>query len=146
LQDRIVRIAAKERVTTLTGLRHVLRSLVNQYNTKWVHSTTGEIPVVRFENALSDQRCLFKPFQLLRPEQDVKDIFCLRERRTIDAYRKISWEGIELGVPNGMPKTTVDLKIVPDMKMNMIEVRFWQKNQFMGSQLIPTARLKKVYF
>lgn len=146
LQDRVVRIAAREHLTTIEQLRAVLRDLIEKYNTKWVHSTTGEIPVVRFEKALDDRRTLFKPFQLLHPGQDVKDVFCLRDRRIVDAYRKISWEGIELQVPNGMPREIVDLKIVPDMNTNIIEVRFWQGNRFLGSQMVPAANLKKVYF
>lgn len=146
LQDRVVRIAAREHLTTVEELRKVLYGLVEKYNTKWVHSTTGEIPVLRFEKAVDDRRTLFKPFQLLHPGQDVKDVFCLRDRRIVDAYRRISWEGIELSVPNGMPKETVDLKIVPDMGKNIIEVRFWQGNRFLGSQHVPTTTIKKVWF
>lgn len=90
LQDRIVRTAAKEHLTTLPELRTVLRDLVEKYNTTWVHSTTKEIPIVRFEKALSDQRSLFKPFKLVHPGTDVKDIFCLHDQRTVDAYRTIA--------------------------------------------------------
>jgi len=146
LQDRIVRTAARERLTTIDQLREVLKELIEMYNTKWVHSTTKEVPIVRFEKALGERRCLFKPFQLPEPEQDMKDIFCLQDQRVVNAYRRISWEGIELAVPNGTPRETVNLKIVPDMKANTIEVRFWQGDKFLGSQIIPAANLRKVYF
>lgn len=146
LQDRIVRTASKEHLTTLVELRAVLRDLVLKYNTKWVHSTTGEIPIVRFEKALGDRQCLFKPLKLVRPGTDLKDIFCLKDQRVVDAYRKVSWEGRELRVPNGTPREKVDLHIVPDMDKDIIEVRFWQGGRFLGNQSLPTAQLKKVYF
>jgi len=146
LQDRIVRTAAKEHLTTIEELRKVLRDLVEKYNTKWVHSTIKEIPIVRFEKALGDQQCLFKPLKLVRPGADLKDIFCLHDQRIVDAYRKVSWEGIELRVPNGTPREKVDLHIVPDMEKNIVEVRFWQDGRFLGNQSLPAAQLKKVYF
>lgn len=146
LQDRIVRIAAKEHITTIEGLRKVLYHLVETYNTKWVHSTTKEIPLIRFEKAINERQNLFRKFALPSPYQDLKDVFCLRDRRVVDAYRKISWEGIELRVPNGTPKETVDLKIIPDHEKRLVEVRFWQGNRFCGNLTIPMEQVKKVSF
>jgi hypothetical protein len=146
LQDRIVRIAAKERLTKIEELRAVLRKLVETYNTQWVHSTTKEIPIVRFENALNPQQCLFRPLRVVKPDQDVKDIFCLRARRVVNGYRKISFDGMELAVPNGTPGQVVDLKLIPDMKHETLEVRFWQPGKFLGSQLVPLSKLTTVYF
>ena len=49
LQDRIVRTCAREGIRTIDGARDALRSEVHRYNEHQVHSTTGEIPIVRFE-------------------------------------------------------------------------------------------------
>jgi uncharacterized membrane protein len=144
LQDRIVRTAAKENLTTITELRTVLRDLVTQYNTKWVHSTTKEIPLNRFEKALNNQHCLFKPLQLAQPNRHINDIFCLRAQRVVNSYRKILLDGVELVVPKGVPRQTVDLHLVPDTRNNILGVRFWQGEFFLGSQNIPLKDFKTI--
>lgn len=145
LQDRIVRTAAKERLTTLSELRSVLRDLVRQYNTKWVHSTTKEIPINRFEKALNNQHCLFKPLQLTKKShQHINDIFCLRSQRIVNPYRKISLDGTIISVPKGVPRQTVDLHLVPDIKNNLVEIRFWHNDSFLGSQNLPLEQFKTI--
>jgi len=78
LQDRIVRTCALNHVTTLTEARPVLLEEVHRYNYLQVHSTTQEIPALRFEKALQEKRSLFRPFVLPSPFTSPKDIFCLR--------------------------------------------------------------------
>lgn len=146
LQDRIVRIAAKEKLTTIDELKIVLKELVNTYNTKWVHSTTKEIPIVRFENAIRNKRTLFKPFQLENPKQTIDDIFCLRAERVVDSYRKISFDRLELRVPNGAPRQTVNLHIIPDAEKQVAKIRFWQNNNYLGEVLEKLENLPKVRF
>ena len=51
LQDRIVRTCAIEKITTVNDARVVLREELDRYNNHQVHSTTGEIPSIRFEKA-----------------------------------------------------------------------------------------------
>ena len=51
MQDRIVRTCALEKLTTLEEVRAVLRDEVDRYNNHQVHSVTGEVPSLRFENA-----------------------------------------------------------------------------------------------
>lgn len=145
-QDRIVRIAAKEKLTTADELRAVLKEPVNTYNTKWVHSTTKEIPIVRFENAARNKKTLFKQFRLEKPDQTVDDIFCLHAERVVDSYRKISFDNLDLRVPNGAPRQTVELKLVPDEKTGLVKIRFWQKDHFLGEQLEKLENLPKVRF
>jgi len=67
LQDRIVRTCALEHITTLTDARPILREEVHRYNYHQVHSTTHEIPAVRFEKAQKEHRSLFRPFVLPTP-------------------------------------------------------------------------------
>ncbi len=146
IQDRIVRTAAKENIKTIEGLRKILKELIWKYNTKWVHSTTKEIPIIRFENAIKNNQTLFKQFKLEKPEQTIDDIFCLRMNRVVDNYRKISLNGLEIRVPNGTPRQTVDLKIVPDVKNKLVKIRFWQNNYFLGEILEPSQNLPIVHF
>jgi hypothetical protein len=146
LQDRIVRTAAKEHIDTIEGLRIVLKDLVNKYNTKWVHSTTKEIPIIRFENAVRNKKSLFTEFKLRGTNETLDDIFCIRIQRMIDSYRKVSVGGCELRVPNGNPKDTVELRISPDQENSLVRVRFWQRNIFLGEILEKMDNLQIVPF
>jgi len=51
LQDRIVRTCAIEKLTIIDDVRAVLKEELDRYNNHQVHSTTGEIPSIRFEKA-----------------------------------------------------------------------------------------------
>lgn len=146
LQDRIVRTAAREKITTIEGLRKVLKELADKYNTKWVHSTTKEIPITRFENALKNNKSLFKSFKIERADQTIDDIFCLKAERIVDSYRRISFDGFEFRVPNGVPRQTVNLKISPDTKNGLVKIRFWQNDSFLGEVLEKLENLPTVRF
>lgn len=146
LQDRIVRTAAKEHIDTIEDLRIILKELVNKYNTKWVHSTTKEIPIIRFENALRNNKSLFTEFKLRQTSETIDDIFCIRIQRMVDSYRKVSVGGYDLRVPNGNPKDTVELRISPDKENSLVKVRFWQRNIFLGEILEKMDNLQIVPF
>ena len=146
IQDRMVRTAAKEGIKTIGGLRKVLKDLIWRYNHKWVHSTTKEIPIVRFENAARGGKSLFRPFRLGEKDMTVDDIFCLREERVVDSYRKISLNGVELRVPGGIPRQTVNLKLVPDENKGLVKIRFWQEKRFLGEILEKLEKLPIVRF
>jgi hypothetical protein len=127
-------------------LRRVLKELVWKYNTRWIHSTTKEIPIIRFENACKNSKSLFTRFKLSKTRQTIEDIFCLRMNRIVDSYRKVSVNGFELRVPNGMPRQTVNLKISFDEKMKFVKVRFWQRDCFLGEVLDKIDNLPIVRF
>lgn len=146
IQDRLVRIAAKEKLSTIQELRQALKMLIEKYNTKWKHSTTEEIPIIRFEKAIKNNKSLFTSFKLEEPYKDLNDIFCLRSKRVVDAYRKISLNNVELKVPNGIPRQTVDLKMVPDYKNGNVEIRFWQYDKFLGNTIEKISNFTKVPF
>jgi thymidylate synthase ThyX len=55
----------------------------------------------------------FREFAVKPPYESVKDIFCQRIDRTIDTYRKISINNLQLKVNNGTPRETVNLRIYP---------------------------------
>jgi len=67
LQDRIVRTCARENVRSVAQIREILSYEVNRYNEHQVHSTTGEIPVMRLEKAVREGMTLFRPFKLPFP-------------------------------------------------------------------------------
>jgi hypothetical protein len=99
LQDRIVRTAAIEKLSTLDELRPVLKEEVFRYNHQRLHATTGEIPDIRFEKARRSGRTLFRPFSLPSPYSSPKDVFCLREKRTVNAYRRIEFYNHQIPLP-----------------------------------------------
>ena len=103
LQDRIVRTCAREGVRAIEKAREVMSYEVKRYNEHQVHSVTGEIPAIRLERATREGRSLFRPFQIPVPYESTKDIFCIKEERTTDAYRKISIDNIHLKVNNLAP-------------------------------------------
>ena len=143
LQDRIVRTCALEHITTRDEARPVLREEVHRYNYHQVHSTTHEIPAVRFEKAQKEQRSLFRPFVLPKPFTSPKDVFCLHHTRTADGYRKISIGGYSLQIPGIEPRDDVQLHLLPDETKNLVEIRIWAANQLVHTAHLPIATLPK---
>ena len=143
MQDRLVRIAMKESLTTLEEMREALRHLVDLYNNQWVHSTTKETPIVRFENALNGNCSPFKP---LSQGIDTRDQFCLVFKRTTDGYRSLSFDGIGFRLPNARSYTETEIRISPDYKNNLAIFRFWQQGRFVEEHKIKPDQLKTVHF
>ena len=143
LQDRLVRTCALEHITTLTDARPVLREEVHRYNYHQVHSTTKEIPAVRFEKAQNEHRSLFRPFAVPKPFTSPKDVFCLRYARTADGYRKISLAGHILQIPGIEPRDDLDLHLIPDQTKNLVEIRIWAADRLVHSTHLPIALLQK---
>ena len=137
LQDRIVRTCALENLTNLEEVRSVLRDEVDRYNNHQVHSTTGEIPSIRFDNAGKSGISLFRPFALPKPYTSPKDIFCLREARTLNGYRRISLFNHEIEVPNVPAHDDVELHLIPDTDKQNLEVRVWFENKMVHSFSFP---------
>lgn len=137
LQDRIVRTCALERIGEVVEARSVLHEELDHYNNHQVHSTTGEIPNIRFERAIAEGNSLFRPFSLPRPYTSPKDVFCLRERRTVNAYRRISLFGHEIQVPNVPLREEVDIHMVPDPDKNIMEIRIWWNDRLAHSVTLP---------
>lgn len=146
LQDRIVRTCVRENIKTIEPAREVLKYEVNRYNNHQIHSTTKEVPVIRFENALKNGKSLFREFTIRPPYESVKDIFCIRMERNVNSYRRISINNLELKV-NGVPTyEKVELRITPNEKTGMSEIRIWYKNRLVGVNKVKNSDLKLVYF
>lgn len=139
LQDRIVRRCAKEEIRTIADARVILREEVERYNAHQVHSTTKEIPDIRFEKSIREGTSVLKPFKLTGPYQSTKDIFCLRETRKVDGYRKILWRTCAITVPPSIPVgSEVELHIIPEPERP--EVRVWFKDRIVAIAKIQPRR------
>ena len=145
LQDRIVRTCALENLTTLEEVRGVLRDEVDRYNNHQVHSTTGEIPSLRFEYARKSGTSLFRPFSLPKPYTSPKDVFCLREIRILDGYGLISLFNHKIDVPDVPDHEDVELHMIPDLPRQALEVRIWFEQKMVHSLTLPLAN-SRVHF
>ena len=146
LQDRIVRTCARETVRTIDQAKQVLKAEVNRYNNHQVHSTTGEIPSLRFQQALECKKSLFREFTVPPPFESSKDIFCLRAQRIVNPYRKISFNNLEFRIEGVPIRGTVQLRIVPDQESGLAEIRFWHENRLVSTEKVKNEDLKIVHF
>ncbi|MFC1929805.1 hypothetical protein ACFLW6_02950 [Chloroflexota bacterium] len=108
LQDRIVRTCATEKLTAIDDVRAVLKDELNRYNNHQVHSTTGEVPSIRFARARKEGNSLFRPFTLPKPYTSTKDAFCLREKRMVNGYRTGYWHSIDGNLEVEVENTLLD--------------------------------------
>jgi len=137
LQDRIVRTCVYEKISTIDEVRSVLRDEVNRYNGNQVHSTTGEVPSIRYERARKEGNSLFRKFVLPKPYTSTKDIFCLREKRMVNGYRRISLFKHVIEVPNVPLREDVDVHLVPDEAKQLMHIRIWWNNKMVHSVSLP---------
>lgn len=145
LQDRIVRTCVRDDVTDIRDAQKVLAREIHRYNYRQVHSTTQEVPYFRFQRALEEKRSLFREFRVRPPYLSVKDIFCLRIERTIDSYRRISINNLQMKVNNAIPRKRVTLRIYP-LNKDISEIRFWCDDKLIDVQRVKNSDLKGVHF
>jgi transposase len=146
LQDRVVRTCMREGIKDLSGAKEVLKNEVYQYNWKRIHSTTGEVPMQRYQDAIREKQSMWRQFEIKDPHTDVHDVFCLRAKRTVDPYRNISINNLKLSVPGVPPRQEVELRLSPDVSKKIVEVRFWFKNHCVGRQTVKLQELPIVQF
>jgi len=141
IQDRLVRTCYRENIRDIKEAQLILNNLVQQYNYRIVHSTTGEIPYIRFQRALREKRSLFREFTISPSFKSVKDIFCLRVERMVNSYRKVSINNLELKVPKAPLHERIQLRISPDKESGISEVRFWHEGELLGIQKVKIVSL-----
>lgn len=137
IQDRVVRTCALEHITELEEVRQILREEVDRYNQHQVHSTTGEIPAIRFGRALTEENSLFRSFSLPSPYTSADDIFCLQETRTTNGYGRISLFNHQIRVANVPLREQVDVHLVPDLDKNVMHVRIWHRDILAHAVALP---------
>lgn len=146
IQDRLVRTCAREGISDIDKAQLILNTLIHQYNYHWIHSTTREVPYIRFQRAIRENKTLFRTFRITPPFQSTKDIFCLRVERMVNAYRRISINNLEFKIPNAPIHERIQLRIVPDRISGLSEVRFWHKDKLLGTQIVKNSDLNMVHF
>lgn len=146
LQDRIVRTCALEKLTTMDEGRAALKEEVDRYNNRQVHSTTGEILAIRFDRAKRGGNTLFRPFALPKPYTSPKDVFCLRETRMVNGYRRITLLNHVIEVPKVPLREEVEIHLIPDLPREALEVRIWWENQMVHTLTYPLKEFPRVHF
>jgi hypothetical protein len=144
LQDHLVRRCVRENIATIQPARKILADEVGQYNYKRVHSTTGEIPYIRFQRALKERQSLFREFKLPPPFKSPKDLFCLRLHRTTDAYRKVAINNIPVKVNGVDPHEALTIRVYP-LSPAVSELRFWHEKRLVDVQTFKNRDLKGVF-
>lgn len=137
LQDRLVRTSVYDRLTTRQEVRAALHAEVHRYNNHQVHATTGEIPNIRFERARQEGNSLFRSFALPRPYTSPQDVFCLREQRIVNGYRRVSLFNHKIEVPHTPLYEYVDLHLVPDEAKQLMLIRIWFNDRMVHSLSLP---------
>ncbi len=144
LQDHLIRTCVREDIANIKPAQQILGQEVHQYNYHQVHSTTQEIPYLRFQRALKQRKSLFREFNVPPPFQSPKDIFSLRMDRIVDSYRQISMSSLQFKV-HADPTKQVNLRIHP-LNDQISELRFWCEGKLIDIQKVKTSELKAVHF
>ncbi len=144
LQDHLVRTCAREDITNIKPAQQILRQEIHRYNYQQVHSTTQEIPYLRFQRALKEKKSLFRDFRIKPPYKSTKDIFCLRIDRIVDPYRYISINTLKFKV-HADPHKQVNLRIYP-LNEEISEIRFWCEGNLIDIQKVKNSELPCVHF
>jgi hypothetical protein len=80
---------------------------------------------------------LFRSFVLPAPYTSRKDVFCIRERRMVNAYRRISLLGHEIKVPKAPVHEELELHLIPNESSQILDVRIWWKNHMLQTTTLP---------
>ena len=64
----------------------------------------------------------------------------------VNPYRKVSINNLELKVPGAPLHEKIQLRIIPDKESGISEVRFWYRDNFLGSQKVKNTDLNLVHF
>jgi len=137
LQDRIVRTCIYDNLATKAEARNALRAEVHRYNNQQTHSTTGEIPNLRFERARREGNSLFRKLVIPKPYAGPQDVFCLREKRMVNAYRRISLFNHAIQAPNVPLHVYVDVHMAPDETKQLMQIRIWWNSSMVHALSLP---------
>ena len=132
MQDRIIRTCALENIAEVAEAREILQEELDSHNTQ-VHSATGGIPRIRFERAIAEGNTLFRPFSIPEPFTSADDVFYLREKRMVNAYRRISLFRHEIQIPHTPRREYVDIHMVPDLERSILNIRIWWNGSLVHS-------------
>jgi len=80
------------------------------------------------------------------PYTSIKDIFCFRVKRVVDAYHKISMHNLKLRVHKAPLRKEVELRITSDEETCIPEVRIWHKDILTDVYQVKNSDLNLVHF
>jgi len=72
-----------------------------------------------------------------KPYTSLQDVFCLREKRMVNTYRKISLFKHVVEVPNVPLREYVDVHLVPDEAKQLMNIRIWWNDKMVHSVSLP---------
>jgi hypothetical protein len=124
LQDHLIRTCIRENVKDIKHAQRILNDERDRYNYKQVHSTTLEIPSLRFNSALRSNKSLFRPWSLPKPFVSLRDVFALRCHRFTDNYHAIYIKPLRIKLPHVESRQPVDIRIYI-LNPDFYELRFW---------------------
>ena len=145
IQDRLVRTCVRENVADIGPAQTLLKHEIQRYNFHQVHSTTLEIPYLRFQRAMKRRQSLFREFKVKPPFRSVKDIFCLRLERTADAYRRITLNNLQLPIHGANPADRIQIRLYP-LNASVSELRLWHKDRLLDVHTVKNSDLKGMQF
>ena len=99
-----------------------------------------------FQGERGKKRSLFRRFEIPRPYQTLDDIFCYRFKRTVDPYRRVSWNALKFSLSSVPIREEVELRISFNLKTRLALIRFWYRGRLVGEQQVKAEDLKKVHF
>ena len=140
LQDHIIRSCIRDNVKDIGHGQRILNAELDRYNHRQVHSTTSEIPYLRFQNAKEQNKTLFREFVVPAPFSDPKDIFCFRTSRFVDPYCKITIKKLVLRLKDAEPREAIDIRIYP-LDDSLVELRLWRHGQLIESHRLKRAEI-----
>jgi len=92
------------------------------------------------------KKSLFREFKIPSPYTSVKDIFCLRVKRKVDPYHKISIHNLKFRVHKAPLRGEVELRIIPDEETGIAEIRIWYKDILTDVYQVKNSDLNLVHF
>ena len=84
--------------------------------------------------------------RLWSPYSLPKDVFCLREKRMVNGYRRISLANHDIVVPGVPLRQEVEVHCIPDIVRQVMEVRIWWRGSMVQSQNYPLKEFPRVHF
>lgn len=145
LQDHLVRTCIRENVKDIKHAQRILNTECHRYNYKQLHSTTLEIPSLRFNSALKAKKSLFRSWVIPKPFLSLRDIFALRSRRLIDNYHSVSINNLRIKLPNVESRQPVDIRVYI-LAQDFYELRFWYHGKLIKVQRSKIKNFLPIHF
>ncbi len=95
---------------------------------------------------MREKKSLFREFKIPSPYTSVKDIFCLRVKRIVDPYHKISLDNLTFRVHKAPLRKEVQLRITLDENTGLAEIRIWYKDILTDVYQVKNSDLNSVHF